>query len=193
MDENLEKRVKIRRLKKSFVVEENLDYVQWPQECVVCGAIPAVKDLIRMEKKFKNFGNVKTALKDIPYCASCFSKVKATRRLDKAVSILALVFGIPLGLFLSYLMAKQPGTRLICLGLLLGVGIFIAWVIFYLLIRFPIRSIFKNRYTDYVDASLIEETREDKKEALSVVITIPRNEYAEKFASLNEVPPGGQP
>lgn len=190
MDLLPERKARVRR-ERNFVIEENIDVVKWPGECSVCGAAPLVMDSIKMEKKYKNFGIVRSELKGIPYCVSCFGKVKATRRLDKAVMILALIFGIPLGLFLSYLSSQQPGTRLICLGLLVVAGVGIAWVFFYLLIRYPIKAIFKNRYVEYIDAWLFEDVKTGAREGLSVAVSIPRKEFADKFAVLNEAAPGG--
>jgi hypothetical protein len=191
MDTSIEKVVKIRREKKSFVIEQNVDALQWPMECATCGAVPKVHDNIRLEKKFKNFGMVKTGINDIPYCEDCFRKEKSTRRLDKLVNILSLIFGIPLGFLLVYLVAKEPGTKLICLGLLLFLGVGIAYGFFWLLIRFPVKAIFKHSFVDYVDAFLLEEKKSDGIEGLSISVSIPRVEYAEKFAVLNHVPPGG--
>ncbi len=191
MDIVPEKKARI-RCEKNFIVEENIDAVKWPDECAVCGGAVVVKDAIPMEKKFKNYGTVKTELKGIPYCSSCYAKVKATRRLDRAVWILALVCGIPLGLFLAYLMSNQPGTRLICLGLMVAVGVAAAWGFFWLLIRFPVKAIFKNSFVEYIDAWLFEETKPGLHEGLSVAVSIPRKEFADKFAILNEVVPGGE-
>ena len=190
MDVNLTRSARIRREKKNFVVEQNVDAVQWPAECAACGLSPTVKDTIKLEKKFKNFGLVKTGVNGIPYCDNCYRKVKSTKRLDKLVNVLAMVFGIPLGLLLAALMAKQPGTRIICLGLLVAVGVGIAYGFFYLLIRFPVKAIFKSSFADHVDAWLVEEKKPDGSDGLSVAINIPRAEYAEKFAALNNVSPG---
>ncbi|MBA4384504.1 MAG: hypothetical protein C0410_07190 [Anaerolinea sp.] len=186
-DISLERKAKIRRLKANFVIEENVDAIKWPAECSACGGLPQAFDEIRMEKKYKNFGLIKTSLSHIPYCENCFKKVIATKRLDKAVWILALIFGIPLGLFLSALMANEPGAKIVCLGLLVGLGVAIAWGIFWLIIRFPIKSIFKNRYTEHIDAWIIEEKKSDQTEGLSVVVSIPNKTFAQKFANLNGV------
>ncbi|KAF0111743.1 MAG: hypothetical protein FD147_754 [Chloroflexi bacterium] len=190
MDGTMVKKAKIRRA-VNFIIEENIEAVQWPRECSACGGIPTIFDRIKMEKKFKNFGIIISELRNIPYCKPCFQKVIATKGLDKIVLTLALIFGIPLGLLLSYLMAKDPGTRIVCLGLLLVAGVGIAWVFFYLLIRFPVKSIFKNNFTEYIDAWLFEDEKADRTEGLSVMVSIPNKRFAEKFAVLNEVPPGG--
>jgi hypothetical protein len=186
MDITPEKKARIRQ-EKNFVIEENIDAVQWPNECSACGAAVEVSDTIRMAKKFKNFGTITSELKTIPYCSACFAKVKATRRLDKVVFTLALVFGIPLGLLLTSLIAKQPGTTLVFCGLLIVAGVAIAWGFFYLLIRYPIKAIFKNNFVEYIDAWLFEDTKPGAQDRLSVAVSIPRKSFAEKFATLNEV------
>jgi len=184
METELERKPKITR-GRNFTVEQNVDAIQWPHDCAVCGNPPQTYDNVHLSKNFKNLGRVSTTVANIPYCSTCYPKIKATKRLDKSVGILAMVFGIPLGIFLAALMAKQPGTQFICIGLLVVVGIGIAYGIFWLLIRFPIKSIFKNRYVDYVDAWYVEAQGADKQPVLNVVIEIPNRAFADKFAILN--------
>ncbi len=190
MDAAVERKAKIRKAGGGFVVEENVDAVKWPHECVVCGAAPMLTDDINLARKMKNVGQVRTQVKGIPYCETCFKKVKATRRLDMVVYILALVFGIPLGLFFTSFSANTPGTQFVCCGLLMVAGIGIAWLVFYLIIRFPVKSIFKDKFVEEtVTASLNEITRLDGSQGFNVSISITRPEYAGKFNDLNEVEP----
>lgn len=190
MDAVAERKAKIRKVGGAFVVEENVDAVKWPHECVVCGAVPTLTDDINLTRKMKNVGQVRTQVKGIPYCEPCFKKVKATRRLDMVVYVLALVFGIPLGIFLTSLSANTPGTQFVCCGLLIAAGIVIAWLVFYLIIRFPVKSIFKNKFVEEtVTASLNEVTRLDGSQGFNIGISITRPEYAQKFSDLNEVEP----
>ncbi len=189
MDTEMERKPRIRR-NHNFIVESNVDAVQWPQECVVCGSPPQAFDSIHLSKNFKNLGLVKTEVSNIPYCGTCFPKIKHTKRLDRSVIILAFVFGIPLGILLAALIARQPGTRFICLGLLVLLGIVIAYGFFWLLIRFPVKSIFKDKFVEeVVTASLNEVTRLDGSQGFNVSISITRPEYAQKFSDLNEVEP----
>lgn len=190
MDVPVERKAKICKVGGAFVVEENVDAVKWPHECVVCGAAPMLTDDINLARKMKNVDQVRTQVKGIPYCEPCLKKVKATRRLDMVVYILALVFGIPLGLLLTSLSANTPGTQIVCCGLLMVAGVVIAWLVFYLIIRFPVKSIFKNKFIEeVVTASLNEVTHLDGSQGFNVSISITRPEYAEKFSGLNEVEP----
>jgi len=190
MDAVVERKAKIRKSGGGFVVEENVDAVKWPHECVVCGAAPTMTDDIHLARKMKNVGQVRTQVTGVPYCDTCFKKVKATRRLDTAVYILALVFGIPLGLLLTSFAANAPGSQFVCCGLLMAAGIVIAWLVFYLIIRFPVKSIFKDKFVEeVVTASLNEVTRLDGSQGFNVSISITRPEYAQKFSDLNEVEP----
>ena len=179
---------KIRR-KNNFIVEQNLECIQWPQECCACGGPPEHTEDVRLKKKFKNYGEIKVQVNSIPYCQVCADRSRITKTVDAIVRVLAFVFGIPLGLFLIVLSARNSSTQIIFLGLIFLLAIAIGYGIAWLLVKLPAKIILRKRMVEPVDAWLIEDDeKSDGKKGLSVVIAIPNKTYADKFAALNGVP-----
>ncbi len=185
MDTQQERLARVRRAKKNFVVEENVDAVKWPKECANCGGPAEVSDTLRMNKNFKGVGQIKVEVKNIPYCRTCLPKIRAGQRLDRTQMVVAFLIGIPLGILLIAMMARDRSVQFIFCGLVflmtLAVGYGIAW----LLVKLPAKLLLGKRIAEPVDGWLIEEKKADGKEGVSVVLTIPREDFALKFAELN--------
>jgi hypothetical protein len=193
MDTNPVSKPKIRMGKKQkFVVEEHVEAIQWPQECAACGKPAEVYD--DNADRIGSFMNCyKVTPPRVPYCNSCFKKVKATKRLDTALLFIGTLFGIPAGLLLAYsfylTLEKITKTEIMCLGLIAAIG-FVAGVQFIrFLIRGPVKAIFKNRYTGYVEFDDKNIKLSDAVSTWFLEISIPNKLYAAKFAALNEVVP----
>ena len=185
----------VMRREKNFVIEENVSSVKWPEECSGCDGPAEKHDDIHLEKKFKNLGQIKIDLARIPYCEDCFKKAGAAKRLDRAIQILAFVFGIPTAIFaiISQLSSRSSGTNIIMIGFEILLCILLWYGIFWLIIKKPMQLLFKDRYAEPVSAWIIEEKKRDGREGLSVVVHIPNRDYAEKFARLNAPAMGGTP
>ena len=126
MDKIIELKPKIRRgKKKKFIVESNVAAIQWPAECAACGKPAEVYD--NNEDKSTTFMNCyKVAPPQVPYCRTCFTKVKATKKLDSAIYLLGGLFGIPFGILLVYsfflTLEKITKTEIMCMGLIGALG-----------------------------------------------------------------------
>ena len=68
---------------------------------------------------------------------------------------------------------------------MLLIGIAIGYGLAWLIVKFPVKMLFRRRFAEPVDAWLIEEKKSDGKEGVSVVITIPNKDYAARFGQLN--------
>jgi hypothetical protein len=185
------------RFAKNFIVEENLDAVQWPQECAACGNPGSVTDSISLEEDFKGFGKIHVEVPGIPYCQDCFPRIRTGKRLKGLMTTLTWILGIPIGILfivLSYTSNEvQPmQTRFIFCGLLLLLGLAAGYGLAWLFVKLPAKIFLKKKFIEPVDAWLIKEQKKDKKEGISVVIAIPNKIYRRKFAALNGVLlPGG--
>lgn len=170
----------------NLVVEENVDAVKWPRECANCGGPAEVSDTLRMNKNFKGVGQIKVEVKNIPYCRACFPKIRAGQRLDKVHMVVTFLIGIPLGLLMIALMMRDQSVQFIFCGLVflmtLAVGYGLAWLI----VKLPAKLLLGKRIAEPVNGRLIEEKKADGKEGVSVVLTIPREDFAVKFAELND-------
>ena len=185
MEGKLQERPRVRRAKKNFVVEENIGAIQWPQECAACGGPAEVTDSLNLERTFKGLGKIHVEVSSIPYCQTCLPKIRRGKLLDQVRHIVALALGIPIGLLLILTAARQPGTTFIWCSLLLLIGIAIGYGLAWLIVKFPVKMLFRRRFAEPVDAWLIEEKKSDGKEGVSVVITIPNKDYAARFGQLN--------
>ncbi len=191
MDTSIERKPKIRRgKKKKFIVEANVDAIQWPQECAACGK-PVEKYDDNEGESASFMHKYKVIPPKVPYCQTCYSKVKATKRLDTAVLFLGFIFGIPLGILLAYsfflTLEKISKTDIMCLGLIGALGFVAGIKIIKFLIRGPVKSIFKNRYTGYVEFDHNYVTISDNNSVWYLEIMIPNKLYATKFGTLNSV------
>jgi uncharacterized protein (DUF983 family) len=184
MDEQAPRVPKIRH-EKNFIVEENIDALQWPPECAACGGPAEVRDKISLKERFKGFGEIKVEVDGIPYCLECQPKIRASRRMDKAVMAVALIIGIPVGLLVLVSMMQDRNVTFIYLPCIFIPVLLLAYGLAWLLISFPIKSILRHRFVEPVSARLIEEQKSSGSKGISVVIEIPNKDYAEKFAQLN--------
>lgn len=178
MDDKLQKRPRVRQERKNFIVEQNIDAIQWPPECAVCGGRAEVTDTLKLEATFKNLGKVRIEVPGIPYCQGCFPKIRRGKLLDRVRYIVALVLGIPIGLLFVWMATKQPGATFVWCGLLLAMGLLIGYGLAWLIVKFPVKMLFRGYFVEPVDAWLV---------GTSVVISIPNRGYAAKFAQLNMV------
>jgi len=179
--------------KGNFVVEENVGAIMWPAECSACGGRVDVRDDLKLSGEFKNFGKVNVQVSGVPYCQGCFSKVKAAKRLDSVVIGLSLAVGIPLGIIVTITMMASSSVTFIWLPLIFVPVILICYALAWLAIKFPLRTIMKGRFVDYIDARLQHGKKSDGTEGVSVIIDIPNKDFATKFAQLNEALPEGPP
>lgn len=190
IENQLQKKSVIRRVKRNFVVEENIQDIRWPAECAACGGAGELEDSLILKSKFKNLGKIQVEVKGIPYCRACFPKIRRGKLLDKITTIMAYVLGIPLGVLLIILSAQSQqgsGSGFIWIGLIFLIAIAMGYGISWLLIKMPVKLIFKRNFVAPVDGWLIEEVKKDGKEGVSVVISIPNNGYSAKFAEINKV------
>jgi len=174
---------------KNFVVEENIDAIRWPQECSGCGGTVERTENIKLSKRYKTFGLITVDVAGIPYCQSCFKRSRAADRLDNVITVLTLVFGIPLGI-LMLVGVIQGGTaepNLFALAVVFVFALALVYGLLWLLVKRPIRFFFKDRFADPFSAWMIEAKKSDGREGLSLVIAIPLKPYADKFAILNGV------
>lgn len=190
---SMERKPKIRRgKKKKFIVEANVDAIQWPHECAACGKpVEKYDDNEDVSESFMN--KYKAISPKVPYCQTCYTKVKNTKRLDTAILFLGCSFGIPLGILLAYsfflTLEKISKTEIMCLGIIGAVGWLVGVKIIKFLIRGPVKTIFKNRYTGYVEFDHNNVTISDNNSVWYLEIMIPNKLYATKFAALNSVEP----
>ena len=191
MSENqLEKKPIIRRARKNYVVEENIQEIQWPAECVVCGNAKELDDNLILKSKFKNLGKIQVEVKDIPYCQICFPKIRRGKTIDKMRNVVAYVLGIPLGIYLTVLSMQdqqRSGSGFVWIGMIFLVAIAIGYGLSWLLVKLPVKLILKKNFAMPVDGWLIEEKKKDGREGISIVISIPNSVYSAKFAELNKV------
>lgn len=187
MDTQVVRMPQIRRENKNFVIEENVDAVKWPQECANCGGPAEEIDSLRMSKEFKGIGKIKVEVKGIPYCRVCFPKIRAGKLLDQIHLAVTFLIGIPLGILLIALMMTSENVQFICCGLVFLVALLIGYGLAWLLVKLPAKILFGKKIAEPVGGRLIEEKKKDGKEGISVVLTIPREDFALKFAELNKV------
>ena len=175
------------RHEKNFVVEENVDAVRWPQECEACGGPVNVSDSIKMKENFKGFGEINVGLEGIPYCSTCYPKIRTGKKINRAVWILAFVIGIPLGILLLTLAFADQNTTVVMCGVLMLIGLATGYGLAWLFVKLPAKILLKGKFVEPVDAWLISEKKKDGKEGISVVISIPNKIYAVKFMGLNGI------
>jgi len=191
MDTILVYKPKIRRgKKKKFIVESNIEAIQWPTECAVCGKPGEVYD--ENDDQITRFMNCyKTTPPKVPYCKTCLTKVKATKKMDSTIYLLGGLFGIPFGGLLAYsfflTLEKITKTEIMCLGLVGAFGLVAGISIIRFLVRGPVKLIFRNRYTDYVQFDHKNEKLSDTNSVWFLEILIPNKTYAANFALLNSV------
>jgi len=186
MSAGAQRRPRVRR-EKNFIVEENIDAIRWPKECAACQGPAEVSDDLRLERNIKVLGKIHVEVPGIPYCRACDPKIRRYKRLDRVRYVVALILGIPIGLLLIVAMARQPGTTFIWIGLVMLIGLVIGYGLAYLIVKFPVKALFRGHFVQPVEAWLVEEKKRDGREGASVVISIPNKAYAEKFAQLNGV------
>lgn len=175
------------RFLKNFIVEENLAAVSWPHECAACGGVAEVEDDIPLKENFKGFGEVRVEVAGIPYCLECFPRIRAGKRLNKLVWTFSIIFGIPIGILLIMAAMTNQNTSFVMCGLLIALGWAAGYGLAWLFIKLPARVLLKKRIIEPVDAWLIKEEKKDKREGISVVLSIPNKQYAQKFALANGV------
>jgi len=193
MDANIDLKPKISRGKKNkFVVEENVDAIQWPQECAACGK-PVEKYDENLDEIGSFMNNFKAIPPKVPYCQACYSKVKNTKKLDTAVLFLGFIFGSPLGILFAYSVyitaEKITKTEIMCMGIMGVLGLLAGIYIVRFIIRGPVKLIFNNRYVDYVAFDYVDVKISENNSVSNLKITIPNKQYAAKFAALNSVKP----
>ena len=191
MESIIELKPRIRRGKKrKFIVEENVGAIQWPQECAACGKPVEVYD-DNKDKSISFMNCYKVAPPKVPYCQTCFKKVNATKRLDTAVLFLGVIVGLPLGVFLAIMLFKYyeriTKESVFCMGSMAVVGFYVGIKLVKFIIRGPIKSIFKNRYTGYVEFEDQNKKISDNNSVWFLEIFIPNKLYSDKFAILNSV------
>ena len=186
MEPSIEKKPYI-RFEKNFIVEENLSAVKWPHECASCGGPVEIEDTIELSEEFKGFGKVNVVVPGIPYCKSCYPLIGKGKSLKTWVYVISLVLGIPIGILLIISALVDKSTSFIMLGFMLLLGWAIGYGLAWLLIKLPAKLFFKKKFIEPVDAWLLKEQKKDKKEGISVVISIPNKAYKAKFATMNEV------
>jgi hypothetical protein len=185
----LEKVAKIRRAKKNFVIEENIDKIKWPQECANgCGQpVGTTNDTLTMSKDFKGIGKVNVVINDIPYCQECYPRIKTGKTVNTIRLVVGIIIGIALGAILIIQQMQDQNTQFVFCGFILVISIFIGYGIAWLFVKLPAKLILGKHFAEPIDANLIEEKKVDGKQGMSVVLTIPNKNYAAKFATLNNV------
>jgi hypothetical protein len=185
----LEKVAKIRRAKKNFVIEENVDKIKWPQECANgCGqSVGMTNDTLEMSKDFKGLGKVNVVVKDIPYCQECYPRIKTGKTVNTIRLVVGIILGIPLGVVLIIQQYQDQSTQFILCGFIFLISILIGYAIAWLLVKLPAKLILGKHFAEPISGNLIEEKKADGKQGMSIVLTIPNKDYAAKFAALNGV------
>ena len=177
---------KVRRDKGSFIIEDNLDAIQWPEECSSCGGVAEHHETLKLKEKFKDQGQVQVEVGGIPYCKKCIRRARWTNRLNNLVITVALIIGIALTLFtkLQEFAGRSSGTSvpwwltfLVCIA----IGYGISWLIF----KMPFKLLLRKRLVEPITAWLMEDLKSDGQQGISVAISIPQKSYAEKFAQMN--------
>ena len=185
----LEKVAKIRRAKKNFVIEENVDKIKWPQECANgCGQpVGMTNDKLEMSKDFKGLGKVNVVIKDIPYCQECYPRIKTGKTVNTIRLVVGIIVGILLGVLLIIQQFQDQSSQFILCGFIMLISIFIGYGIAWLLVKLPAKLILGKHFAEPIGGNLIEEKKADGKMGMSVVLTIPNKDYAAKFSALNVV------
>jgi len=182
-------RVPKMRREKNFIVEENLDAVQWPQECSWCGGPVEHLETLRLKEKFKSVGQIQAEVAGIPYCLRCAGRARWTGRLNTVVVIIAFVIGIPLAVFaIGQVLTGRSNTNIISWGWAFVVCIAIGYGIAWLVVKLPFKLVLGKRLVESVGAGLFEEKKSDGRKGVSAAISIPRKAYADKFAQVNMAP-----
>lgn len=175
---------KVRR-DKNFIVEENLDAIQWPQECSWCGGAVEHLETLNLKEKFKDKGQVQAEVVGIPYCKKCAVRARWTNRLNSLVLILALIIGIALTIFAKIQEITGASDTSTPWWLAFVVCFAIGYGITWLFIKLPFKLALRKRLVEPVTAWLMEDLKSDGQQGASVVISIPQKGYAEKFAQMN--------
>jgi hypothetical protein len=104
---------------------------------------------------------------------------------------LGIFFGLPLGIFLAIMLYKsyEKITKeiIFCMGSIALVGFIVGVQFIKFIIRGPIKSLFKNRYTGYVEFENQNKRLSDNNSVWYLEIFIPNKIYSDKFAILNSV------
>ncbi len=175
----------VMRRESNFIVEENLEAVRWPHQCVVCGGPAEQTDTLALRQNYKGIGEVRVDVAGIPYCQVCWRKARAGKRLNQAVWIGTVLLGIPLAILFGVLAMRSPSVRFVFCGMLVLLAFLTAYGIAWLLVKLPIKLLFRNRIVEPVDAWLITEKKRDGRDGVSIVIQIPNKSYADAFARVN--------
>ncbi len=196
--------VQIRREKKNFVVEGKtptqksvrekikselqglIDAVKWPQECANCGRPVQKTDTLILSSSIKGTGAVAVSVKGIPYCEDCFPKIKRSQNIAFAQLVVTALVGIVLTILLIIWQFNSDSPVVVCGGAALlsfAVGYGLSW----LFVKLPAKIFMKDKIAEPVTGNLKEQQKGGGKKVVSVVLSIPNEGYAAKFAQLNGV------
>jgi hypothetical protein len=200
--------VQIRHEKKKFIVEGKpivgkpvpadiksemqglTDALKWPQECANCGRPAKMTDTLIETVSLEDTGAVKAAIsvavKGIPYCEVCFPKIKKSQNIFFIQLIVTFLIGIPLSILLIKIQGESDSPFIFC-GMLTALSIAIGYGLSWLLVKLPAKIFMKDKIAEPVKGNLIEEVKAGGNKIVSLVLSIPNEGYASKFAELNGI------
>jgi hypothetical protein len=200
--------VQIRHEKKNFIVEGKpiigkpvpsniqseiqglINSVKWPQECANCGRPVKITDTLIETVSLADTGAVKAAVsvsvQGIPYCEVCFPKIKKAQNVYFTQLIVTFLIGIPLSFLLIKTQGESDSPFIFC-GMLTALSFTIGYGLSWLLVKLPTKIFMKEKIAEPVKGKLIEEVKADGNKIVSLVLSIPNEGYAAKFAEINGV------
>jgi hypothetical protein len=167
-----------------FTIWGNIDGVKWPQECANCGRPPTNTDSFSMTANFKRGFNV--TMKGIPYCEICYPKIKRHHNITSIKLVVTFLIGVLLSLLLM-ISQGQSDSLVILYGMAVVTSFAVGYGISWLLAKLIGKVFLKDKIAEPVSGELKQDPNAGNEKGVSIVLKIPREEYASKFADLNNV------
>jgi hypothetical protein len=172
--------------KNKFIIRGNFDGVQWPQECANCGRSPTNTDNLSMSANFKGGrkNTITVLLKGIPYCEICYPKINRSHDLSCIQIFASGLFGVFLCVLFIVWQSQNDTSVLLC-GASVVAAFAIGYGLSWLLVKQLGNLILKSKLAEPLSGNLKQDPEAGNVKGVRVVMTIPRIEYASKFAELN--------
>lgn len=211
----VESSVSVRREKKGFIIpgipivgkpiaadiktdlQGKADTIQWPQECANCGGLAQKIDMFTETTMLKGTGPVQASVavvfKGIPYCNVCYPKIKNAQNISFWQLVVTGLVGVGLSIYsvnyagnnpISFDLGGGLSMESIPCGGLIILSFLVAYALSWLVVRLPAAILLKGKVAKPVKGSL-EDNDTGGSRSVNLVLSIPNEEYAAKFAQLN--------
>jgi hypothetical protein len=179
-----QKALRLKHDSPNTLVLDRVDGLVWPQECVHCGGPVQATDSLLLKDDVRNVGKVEVEVKGIPYCETCFPKIKKSKEISKKQNGFFNWFAGLLVLITLYIVINEQLNYLQCgLGILLCV--IIAYGFSWFAVVLPVKVLQGGSLAEPVSGRLQQATLPDGKHGFEVVLTIPNPRYADRLFALN--------